>query len=107
MTTRKGKVYVFENFAGILEESNAGKFIFTYDENYLKNFTHPVSLTLPLQSTPYESSVLFPFFDGLIPEGWLLNISIKNWKLNPYDRMGLLLLTCQDCIGSVKVVNYE
>lgn len=55
------------------------------------------------------SQVLFPFFDGLIPEGWLLDIAERNWKLNPRDRMGLLLACCKDCIGAVSVypVNEE
>jgi serine/threonine-protein kinase HipA len=48
--------------------------------------------------------VLFAFFDGLIPEGWLLNITTKNWKINPNDRMGLLMTCCQDCIGAIGVV---
>ena len=47
--------------------------------------------------------MLFPFFDGLIPEGWLLDIAEKNWKLNPRDRMGLLLACCKDCIGAVSI----
>jgi serine/threonine-protein kinase HipA len=46
---------------------------------------------------------LFSFFDGLIPEGWLLDIAEKNWKLNPRDRMGLLLMCCKDCIGAISV----
>lgn len=46
-------------------------------------------MTLPLQKE--EFNVLFPFFDGLIPEGWLLDIAERNWKLNPCDRMELLL----------------
>lgn len=33
---------------------------------------------------------MFPFFDGLIPEGWLLEIAVNNWKLNQRDRFGLL-----------------
>jgi len=51
--------------------------------------------------------VFFSFFDGLIPEGWMLNILVQNWKLNPSDRMGLLLACCEDCIGNVKVKKYE
>ena len=62
-----------------------------------------VSLTLPLRDKPYLSKTMFPFFDGLIPEGWLLDIAEKNWKLNPRDRMGLLLACCRDCIGAVNV----
>ena len=63
----------------------------------------PISLTLPLQEKVFTSNMLFPFFDGLIPEGWLLDIVEKNWKLNPRDRMGLLLACCKDCIGAVSV----
>jgi serine/threonine-protein kinase HipA len=46
---------------------------------------------------------MFPFFDGLIPEGWLLDVAEKSWKLNSRDRMGLLLACCKDCIGAVSV----
>ena len=62
-----------------------------YDSAYLlAENAEPVSLTLPLQETPFTDTVLFPFFDGLIPEGCLLGFAVKNWKLNPRDRMGLL-----------------
>jgi len=47
--------------------------------------------------------VLFPFFDGLIPEGWLLEVVEDTWKVNPKDRMGLLLVSCRDTIGNVSV----
>jgi serine/threonine-protein kinase HipA len=46
---------------------------------------------------------MFSFFDGLIPEGWLLAISEENWKVDRRDRMGLLLSVCADPIGSVSV----
>lgn len=49
-------------------------------------FSKPISLTLPLSEKAYHSKILFPFFDGLIPEGWLLDIGEKYWKLNPRDR---------------------
>lgn len=102
---RKGKIYVAEKFAGTLIETSEGNYLFQYDEDYANDPNLlPVSLTLPKKTEPYISETLFPFFDGLIPEGWLVNIGIKNWKLNPRDRMGLLLHLCQDCIGNVSVV---
>jgi len=105
---RSAKIFMFEHFAGILQEIDTGTYTFTYDKNYLNTkLAQPVSLTLPLKAEPYESTILFPFFDGLIPEGWLLNLSAKNWKLNPNDRMGILLKTCEDCIGAAKVVANE
>jgi serine/threonine-protein kinase HipA len=49
---------------------------------------------------------MFPFFDGLIPEGWLLEIAEKNWKLDARGRMGLLLACYRDCIGAVSIEEY-
>ncbi len=94
---------MYNKLAGHLTEDENG-FHFQYDQSYLKNEEpEPISLTLPLTDKKYESKVLFPFFDGLIPEGWLLDIAQKNWKLNPNDRMEILLKTCQDCIGAVSI----
>ncbi len=101
---RQGEIWVNNNLGGILMEDEEG-YHFNYSQNYLKS-ENPVavSLTLPLQEKPFHSDFLFPFFDGLIPEGWLLDIAHKNWKLNPRDRMGLLLATCKDCIGNISVL---
>lgn len=100
---KKARVYMYNSLAGILSEDENG-YHFQYDPSYIKaEGSEPISLTLPLQEAEYESNVLFPFFDGLIPEGWLLDIAQKNWKLNPRDRMDILLHTCQDCIGAVSI----
>ena len=103
MSYRKADIYVNESKAGVLEETESG-YKFQYDTEYLAlKDTEPVSLTLPLRDEPYESQVLFPFFDGLIPEGWLLDVVEDTWKVNPKDRMGLLLVSCRDTIGNVSV----
>ena len=95
--------------AGWLVQDEEG-YHFSYDEAYLNaENPEPISLTIPIQKAPYSSRVMLPFFDGLIPEGWLLDIAQRNWKLNPRDRMGLLMACCKDCIGAVSVhpVNEE
>lgn len=97
-------VYYKNVLAGRLTENENG-FCFQYDAHYLhQKDAHAVSLTLPLCDTPYLSEVLFPFFDGLIPEGWLLDIAQQNWKINLRDRMSLLLACCKDCIGAISIV---
>jgi serine/threonine-protein kinase HipA len=99
----KAEIKIHNTTAGWLSQDENG-YHFVYDPAYLViNNPEPVSLTLPVQKAPFTSKVLFPFFDGLIPEGWLLDIAEKNWKLNPRDRMGLLLSCCKDCIGAVSV----
>jgi serine/threonine-protein kinase HipA len=101
---RKAKVLLKDCLCGILSESDEG-FVFAYTEEWLaKEDKEPVSLTLPLRKEPYLSKTLFPFFDGLIPEGWLLQIVSDNWKISQNDRMGLLLLCCQDPIGAVSIL---
>ncbi|MEO7177182.1 MAG: HipA N-terminal domain-containing protein [Saprospiraceae bacterium] len=100
---KKAEIKIHSETAGWLIQDENG-YHFFYDESYLKKVNpEPISLTLPLQDNVFSSKVLFPFFDGLIPEGWLLEIAEKNWKLNPRDRMGLLLACCKDCIGAVEV----
>lgn len=104
---KKAKIFVGDNFAGILSEDDMG-YEFKYDPDYLSSDgPAPVSLTLPLREKPYRGNVLFPFFDGLIPEGWLLDIASQNWKISALDRFSLLLACCKDCIGNVSVVPFE
>jgi serine/threonine-protein kinase HipA len=104
---RRAEVYLQGHLVGILEELESG-YAFSYDQKYIdRTDAIPISLSLPLQSNPFEDKRLFPFFDGLIPEGWLLDIAEQTWKLEPRDRMGLLLACCRDCIGAVSIVPLE
>lgn len=101
---KQAEIYRKGLFAGILTEDD-GEYRFCYDEMYLvREDAQPISLTLPLQTKPFVSPVLFPFFDGLIPEGWLLDVALRNTDISVLDRMSLLLLCCKECIGSVSVV---
>ena len=101
---KQAKVFFQEIFSGVLTEDENG-YTFVYNVDYLqKKDTKAISLTLPLSEKSYNSQVLFPFFDGLIPEGWLLDIAEQSWKINLRDRMSLLLACCKDCIGAVSIV---
>lgn len=100
---RKAEIKMHNELAGWLSQDEDG-YHFQYAPMYLQlEGSKPISLTLPMQENKYTSNVLFSFFDGLIPEGWLLEIAEKNWKLNGRDRMGLLMACCKDCIGAVSV----
>ena len=100
---RVAYVYVRNHFAGTLSETDEG-YCFSYDPAYLQSQNpSPVSLTLPLTEESYHSKTLFSFFDGLIPEGWLLSVVSRNWKIDKKDRFGLLLVACRDGIGNVTI----
>jgi len=101
---RKALVKYNNVSAGILSEEENGEYQFVYYEGYVKNYGNKfITFQMPVTYQPYRSKRLFPFFDGLIPEGWLLNIASKSWKINKSDRMGLLLACCQNAIGAVTI----
>lgn len=91
-------------------EADNGEYLFVYYETYVQTYPEQfITFQMPVSHRPYKSKRLFPFFDGLIPEGWLLNIAVESWKINRSDRMGLLLACCQNAVGAVSVhpVNTE
>jgi serine/threonine-protein kinase HipA len=101
---RQGIVKYNNELAGVITEQDHGEYLFVYDNTYIQN--HPnqfITFQMPVSSRHYISKRLFPFFDGLIPEGWLLNIAAESWKINKNDRMGLLLACCQNTIGAVSI----
>jgi len=105
ITERHGRVLFGDISAGEIEERPDGVVVFRYLPEYLtRPDAEPISLTLPLSPEVVETIGLHPFFDGLVPEGWLLDIATRNWKLDPRDRVGLLLNLCSECIGAVRVL---
>ena len=104
---RQAQIFYKNTLSGLLTENDDG-YEFAYPDSHLAlPHAKPISLTLPLRQEPFTSHVLFPFFDGLIPEGWLLDVAMRNSDISLLDRMGLLLLCCKDCIGAVSVIGID
>lgn len=102
--TNKADVYLWDKKAGLIERTHEG-YRFTYYPDYLSSRgPQPVSLTLPLSKKAYENPRLFPFFLGLLPEGWLLDITSRTLKIDPENTFDILLNACGDCIGAVKII---
>ena len=98
---RKADVFYHDQFAGVLEETDAG-FKFTYAPDFLKT-GKAVSFSLPLRAEPFQSADLFPFFVGLNSEGWYRDIVCATKKIDRTDEFGILLLTGVNTIGAVTV----
>lgn len=104
---RQARIYRKDVYAGLLTE-DGGEYVLEYDDGYLASAgAVAISLTLPLQAEAYRSPVLFPFFDGLIPEGWLLDVALRNSDVSVLDRMSLLLMCCKEWIGTVSVLSID
>jgi serine/threonine-protein kinase HipA len=105
--SRIGRVSLDGVPVGTIREQDDGReTAFTYDPEWLANpEAVPISLTIPLGSSPVVSKGLHPFFENLLPEGWLLNLSTDKFKIAPDDAFGLLLAVCADCVGAVEVTD--
>jgi serine/threonine-protein kinase HipA len=100
--TRRAHVFYRDRLAGTLTERDDGTYRFEYDPEYLRQGP-AISLSLPLRPEPFDSTALFPFFAGLVPEGWYLRLASAKLKIDEKDTFGLLLHTCGDCIGAVSI----
>jgi len=105
IATRRGIVCLDGRPVGTLDESGDRRFVtFRYAEQYLAApDAVPVSLRIPLSPEPLETWGLHPFFRNLLPEGWLLALSIAKLHVAEDDEFGLLLATGADCAGAVEV----
>ncbi len=104
MKSRKAIVRLDGDPVGTLSE-NGRQTIFRYDAEWLANRNAvPISVTLPLRAEPYVTDGLLPYFENLLPEGWLLELATKKLKISKDDEFGLLLATCADCIGAVEII---
>lgn len=100
--SRIGIVSLDGTRVGTIQETETGV-RFRYDEHWVSSSGRPVSLTLPVRSEPYDTPGLGPFFENLLPEGWLLELATSKLKISKDDAFGLLLATCADCIGDVEI----
>ena len=98
---RKAMVLYENDTAGIIEETDKA-YRFTYNNDFA-NKGKSISASLPSNQLVYESPQLFPFFKGLLPEGWYLDIVLKKLKIDDNDDFGLLLATCEDLPGAVSI----
>ena len=103
---RKANVFYDNELAGYLAETSSG-YTFQYDPEFLKK-NIPISMSLLPREEPYQSKELFPFFKGLLPEGWYLEIVSATQKIDSKDSFGMLIGTASaDTIGAVTVRKEE
>ncbi len=102
--SRTGIVYLDGARIGTIYETEDDAVRFKYDSDYLQSEAPvPISHTLPLRPEPYETLGLHPFFENLLPQGWLQDVATRKLKIAIPDRLGMLLATCADCIGAVEI----
>ncbi|MEN8154794.1 MAG: HipA N-terminal domain-containing protein [Acidobacteriota bacterium] len=97
---RRAEIFFHNIPAGILEETTKNNFRFTYHISYSGE---PVSLTMPVRNEPYQYSVFPSFFDGLLPEGLMLEALLRQLKIDRNDSFSQLCAVGKDMVGAVTV----
>lgn len=101
---RKAIIVVHNKRAGILMQDNTDGYQFTYDDNYEGE---SVSLTMPLSVKNYSFAQFPSFFEGLLPEGIMLEGLLKIGKIDKNDYFSQLMATGNDLVGAVTVKEWK
>lgn len=98
---RQCKVFVKDQEAGLLQETDAREYVFTYGKGYQGD---PVCLAMPVREAAYYSDHLFPFFFNMLSEGSNRQVQATLLHIDEKDDFGIMLATAQyDTIGAVTV----
>ena len=97
---RQARIFIHNIPAGILTEINRNEYHVEYNPNYTGQ---PISLTMPIQNKLFHFNKFPPFFEGLLPEGMMLEALLRRNKINKDDYFSQLMLTGEDMIGAVTV----
>ena len=97
---REARVYMLGETAGRLQELDTRQYRFCYDERYEGP---PISLTMPVAEREFSFDDFPPFFEGLLPEGVMLDGLLRQNKLDRNDLFGQLLAVGADMVGAVTV----
>ena len=98
---KKAKVYVNDVYAGEIQELEQGKsYRFIYREDYTGS---SVSLNMPCSQLIYTYDKFPPFFEGLLPEGMMLESLLRQTKLDRNDLLGQLIVVGGDLVGNITV----
>lgn len=98
----KANVYMNGVLAGTLERDR-NQVVFQYDTDYLGMAMPPLSMSLPLQETPFVSEGLPAYFSGLVSEGWLRRVQTSQQHIDPNDQFSLLVHNGKDLPGAITI----
>ena len=100
---RSACVYYNNILAGYLLQ-NGRRFAFLYDPQYVASRNPSIALDMPKKKRFFSSPYLFPYFQGLLPEGANKSFFCDRLGIPRSDKfMMLLKLANYETIGAVTV----
>jgi len=101
---QKGNVYRNDILVGIISKEDK-QYKYVYHSGYLNYLDAlPISVNLPIQKEPFNSTTLFSFFANMLAEGNIKDIQCRELKIDENDHFTRLLkTTANNTIGSITV----
>lgn len=102
---RKANIYMHGVLAGVLMELEKNR---SYRFVYVEGFAGPpVSLTMPVSTVSYDFKRFPPVFDGLLPEGSMLEGLLRARKIDRKDCFSQLIAVGRDMVGAITAAEAE
>jgi serine/threonine-protein kinase HipA len=98
---KKAKIFAGGILTGhLIEWEKNQRYEFAYLESY---YGSPISLTMPLTQRVYYFDQFPPFFDGFLPEGFMLDALLQKAKIDKDDHFEQLLRVGEELVGDITV----
>lgn len=96
-------VYLHGHLTGTLIQNDRGGLAFQYDEAYLQAKPQAISLSLPLQTQPFEGGVVRAFFSGLLPDDIIKHRLARFLGVSEKNPFALLEVIGGECAGALSL----
>lgn len=97
---RRAEILVNGIKAATLVELDGRSYEVIYNSEYTGS---PISLTMPVRIEKYHFAHFPPFFEGLLPEGGMLEALLRTRKIDRDDLFSQLITVGDDLVGHVTV----
>lgn len=102
--TRQLQVWLNQDRVGLLGMER-GQLFFAYSPQWLASSTRrPLSVSLPLQSAPFDHHQTRAYFAGLLPEGGLRKALSRQLQVSEANDFALLDALAGECAGAVSLL---
>ncbi|MFO7582459.1 type II toxin-antitoxin system HipA family toxin [Guyparkeria sp.] len=91
---------------GRLKKGVAGEMLFSYADSWLaQEGARPISLSMPLQQSPYRGDVVYNYFDNLLPDSRPIRDRVQaRFRVSSSHPFDLLEAIGMDCVGAIQLV---
>lgn len=101
------KVYLSDDYVGVLTQEITGRLTFKYDQGYLDSNSPSISLSLPKEEKEFKDHRVKSFFSSLLPDDLLREKLAKYLGVSNKNPFALLREVGGECAGALSLHTKE